>query len=190
MTVNKMAEDLKAKLASDAKAQKAKEAKAKRALKPKQQKPKSIRSVAKARKLKPVLSETPTFGAIIPDSKITVQGGFVYKLSITHPRMQGFYRYYVGKKGWHTGSDWRRYQSSSDKVMALLQAGCIVGYEVISYHATDASLGQAEAVLIAKAWANPALRDLNLNFGIVMCGRKMSRAKYCKNVLKQVDKRF
>lgn len=177
--VNQMAEDMKKKIADDAKKAKSDARKLKTAINKK-----------KADSVKPRLSEVPTFGEIIPDTKMTRSGGFTYKLTLTHPRAPGLVRYYLGKKGWHTGTDWHFYQSSSTKVMEHLNHGWVISYEVLGYYQTEYDLGQAEIKLIVQSWKTSAQRDLSLNFGVPCGCRSMSRYVWCKKYLGQVDKRF
>ena len=149
---------------------------------------KAIRAREKA-SVKPRLSETPTFLDIVTvDPKH--YAGFTYRLTLTH-RLANGVRYYIGKKGFGTGTDWRYYQSSSEKVMALLNDGWTISYEVLSYFRTSWELGAAETKLIAQSWLTEALRDTSLNFGIP-CGanKSMSRYQWCKRYLGQVDKRY
>lgn len=146
---------------------------------------------AKAKSLvKPRLSDVFTFRDLIDDYDVKMNHGFLYKLTLTHPNAPGIERYYIGKKGFETGSDWRYYQSSSEKVMSFLNAGWVISYEVLSYHRGDWELGQAEIKAIARSWATEAQRDVSLNFGIPSGRKSMSRYMWCKKYMNQIDKRF
>lgn len=158
-------------------------------------KTKKIKKVAPACKPKKPkikwLSDEPTFGAIVPSTQSqAVDGGFVYKMVLTHDKAPGIEYIYFGQKHWNKGKSWTHYQSSSEKVINLLQLGFKAQYEVIDYCLTSTGLNRLESSHIALQWATPALRDYSLNFGINLSGVKMSRYKYCLNILKQVDKRF
>lgn len=178
-TVNKMVDEAKKYIADDAKKAKSDA--------------KKLKSVIKARKnnsVKPRLSEVPTFGEIVPANQMTRYGGFTYKLTLTHPKAPGLVRYYYGKKGWNTGSDWHYYQSSSTKVMEHLNHCWVITYEILGYYMTEYELGQAEIKLIVQSWKTPSQRDLSLNFGIPCGARSMSRYVWCKKYMNQIDKRF
>lgn len=150
---------------------------------------KAIKEKKKA-SVKPRLSEVPTFGEIVPANQMTRHGGFTYKLTLTHPKAPGLVKYYYGKKGWNTGSDWHYYQSSSTKVMEHLNHGWVITYEILGYYMTEYELGQAEIKLIAQSWKTTALRDVSLNYGVPCGARSMSRYQWCKRYLNQVDKRY
>lgn len=150
-------------------------------------KPKAI----KPKKLKIKLSDNPTFGVIVPETQPkAVDGGFVYRMVLTHTKAPGAEYIYIGQKHWNKGKDWTRYQSSSDKVMRLLELGFTAQYEILSYEITSTGLNRTEATNIIKQWLTPALRDFSLNFGINVNGVKLSRYKWCLNILKQTDKRY
>ena len=159
----------------------------------KTRKKKSANPVAKAIKakkkasVKPRLSETPTFLGLVTVNPLHYTG-FVYRITLTH-RLANGVRYYIGKKGFATGSAWTHYQSSSEKVMEMLEAGWVASYEILSYHRTEWELSNAERKAIAQSWLSEALRDVSVNFGIPSGSRHMSRYMYCKKYLGQIDKR-
>lgn len=137
------------------------------------------------------LSDTPTFGAIIPaDHPTHVQGGFIYKITLTHPKLQNFEYIYVGQKHWNKGHDWTRYQSSSKKVIAMLGMGFIPKYELIQYCKNSKELNNVEYQYITQQWMTPELRDHSINFGCSHNGTKQSRYKWCMFNLQQIDKRY
>lgn len=150
---------------------------------------KAIKEKKKA-SVKPRLSETPTFLDIVTVNP-KHYAGFTYRLTLTHRLAPGAVMYYLGKKGFDTGTDWRYYQSSSEKVMQKLNDGWTISYEVLNYYRASWELGAAETKLIAQSWHTEALRDKSLNFGIP-CGanKSMSRYQWCKRYLNQVDKRY
>jgi hypothetical protein len=158
-------------------------------------KTKKIKKVAPAVKAKKPkvkwLSDEPTFGAIVPSNQSqAVEGGFVYKMILTHEKAPGVEYIYCGQKHWNKGKSWSHYQSSSEKVINLLQLGFKAQYTIIDYCLTSIGLNRLESLHIALQWATPALRDFSLNFGINLSGTKMSRYLYCKNILKQHDPRY
>lgn len=141
--------------------------------------------------VKPRLSDTPTFMDLVTVNP-KHYAGFTYRLTMTHPYAPGVYTYYLGKKGFETGTDWRYYQSSSEKVMDRLNNGWVISaFEILAYYRTGWELGAAETKLIAQSWLTEAQRDVSLNFGIP-CGanKSMTRYMWCKRYLNQVDKRY
>lgn len=149
---------------------------------------KAIKAKKKA-SVKPRLSDTPTFLDIVTVNP-KHYAGFTYRLTLTHRLAPGVKYYYLGKKGFSSGTDWRYYQSSSTKVMEYLNHGWVITYEILGYYRTSWELGAAETKLIAQSWTTTALRDVSLNVGIPCGARSMSRYQWCKRYLNQIDKRY
>ena len=183
MTVNKHLEEYKAQFAAD------KKAKAK-ALKEEASRFKKALNAKKKNSLKPRLSETLTFGLIIPDEKTKHYSGFIYRITLTHPRAPGVTYSYIGKKSFKSKADWHYYMSSGAKVMEKLNYGWEPHYEVISLEGTERDLSRAEAAQIVSQWLKSEVRAFNLNMAVVLSGVKWTRYKYCKHFLKVIDKTY
>lgn len=152
-----------------------------------------VRKAVNARKknsTKPRLSETLTFGLLITEAQVKHYTGFIYKITLTHPRAPGLQYTYIGKKGFTTGADWHYYMSSGEKVMEKLNAGWEPSYEVISFESTSQDMSRAEASRIVLQWQNGEDRKFNLNMSVVLHGVKWTRYKFCKQFLKVVDKTY
>jgi hypothetical protein len=143
----------------------------------------------KPAKYKIKLSLTPTFEKLVNPSNIGMYG-FCYKITLQHPRDPSNTVYnYFGSKSLNHGKPHTHYQSSSEYVGRMLDAGFIPTYEILSYHGTKYALSQSEGALILSAWRDPAVRSSNRNHGLPLAGgRHMTRYMWCKQCLGIIDK--
>ena len=145
--------------------------------------------VSKPKKYKIKLSDTPTFQDLVNPRNIGMYG-FCYKITLQHPKdvTNTVYNYF-GSKAFNHGKDYRYYQSSSEYVGRLLDAGFVPTFEILSYHGSKYALLEAEGALILGAWRDPAVRATNRNHGLTIAGgfKHVTRYMWLKQVLGVID---
>ena len=148
-----------------------------------------VPKISKPKKYKIKLSDTPTFQDLV-NPRYSETYGFCYKVTLQHPMdtTNTVYNYY-GSKSLKHGKDYRFYQTSSEYVGRMLDAGFIATYEILSYHGSKYALLEAECALILSAWRDPVVRAGNRNSGLTLAGgaRHITRYMWLKNTLGVID---
>lgn len=108
-----------------------------------------------------------TFGAMITDSDVKTNYGFVYMVKV---QVNGTFKLYVGQKCFHElKNPWETYTTSSKIVKSMIAKGMNVEYTIIELCNTKTALDACERKYIIQTWkklADLGKMYLSLNFAI------------------------